>query len=220
MDIAEILDKGGIIVWLLLGYSFISLIIVIERLIHYSLTKKPVKDFEQGLDDAIRQQNVGSWLKNMHGPEARLMQAIYSAWKNNIHDLQSVASRKGSEELIRMQRGFRTLSIMGNTAPLLGLLGTIIGMIKAFMVIQVAGGQVDAQALAGGIWEAMLTTGVGLAVSIPILLILHFLEGITERRAITMKDYSMQLLERISHLDEADEQNQTTALKKGLIHAV
>ena len=56
---------------------------------------------------------------------------------------------------------------MGNIAPLLGLLGTVIGMIKAFMVIQEMGGKVNAAVLAGGIWEAMLTTALGLSVALP-----------------------------------------------------
>ena len=95
-----------------------------------------------------------------------------------------------------MEWGLRTLGVLGNTAPLLGLLGTITGMIKAFMVIEQAGGKVDAQALAGGIWEAMITTGVGLAVAIPLLILLHFLEGAVERRAQSMERVISLLLER------------------------
>jgi biopolymer transport protein ExbB len=95
-----------------------------------------------------------------------------------------------------MEFGLRTLGILGNTAPLLGLLGTITGMIKAFMVIEQAGGKVDAQALAGGIWEAMITTGVGLAVAIPLLILLHFLEGGVERRAQRLSQCLALLLER------------------------
>jgi biopolymer transport protein ExbB len=95
-----------------------------------------------------------------------------------------------------MEFGLRTLGILGNTAPLLGLLGTITGMIKAFMVIEQAGGKVDAQALAGGIWEAMITTGVGLAVAIPLLILLHFLEGAVERRGQRMSQCLALLLER------------------------
>ena len=67
--------------------------------------------------------------------------------------------------------------------------GTITGMIKAFMVIEQAGGKVDAQALAGGIWEAMVTTGMGLAVALPILFLLHWLEGLAARRTNTMHQY-------------------------------
>lgn len=95
-----------------------------------------------------------------------------------------------------MERGLRTLGILGNTAPLLGLLGTITGLIKAFMVIEQAGGKVDSQALAGGIWEAMITTGFGLAVAIPILILLHLLEGIVERRANNMSHCMSLVIEQ------------------------
>ena len=122
-----------------------------------------------------------------------------------VRDLTRVAIRIGSTELQRMERGFRTLAILGNTAPLLGLLGTIMGMIKAFMVIEAAGGKVDAQALAGGIWEAMLTTGVGLAVAIPVLLTLHLLEGMADRRAQSMRSYASVLLEQLPHEESANE---------------
>ena len=121
-----------------------------------------------------------------------------------------------------MERGFRTISILGHTAPLLGLLGTIIGMIKAFMVIEVSGGQVNAQVLAGGIWEAMLTTGVGLAVAIPVLFLLHMLEGIADKKSASMKFYSMMLLETIESNKPVVElnNNQTETNHAGLVHAV
>ena len=81
-------------------------------------------------------------------------------------------------------------------------------MIKAFMVIEQAGGKVDAQALAGGIWEAMITTGVGLAVAIPLLILLHFLEGTVERRAQRMSRCIALLLERRAN-PVADEEERT-----------
>ena len=118
-----------------------------------------------------------------------------------------------------MERGFRTLSILGNTAPLLGLLGTIIGMIKAFMVIEQAGGRVDAQALAGGIWEAMLTTGVGLAVAIPVLLLLHVLEGMADRRAQNMRSDASLLLEQLPHVVDS-ESPEAVHHREGVVHAV
>jgi biopolymer transport protein ExbB len=118
-----------------------------------------------------------------------------------------------------MERGFRTLGILGNTAPLLGLLGTILGMIKAFMVIEQAGGRVDAQALAGGIWEAMLTTGVGLVVAIPILLLLHFLEGMADRRAHSMRSCASLLLEQLPVMSPACNETPTHH-REGEVHAI
>ncbi|MDH5484475.1 MAG: MotA/TolQ/ExbB proton channel family protein [Gammaproteobacteria bacterium] len=222
MTIAEIFDKGGIVVWVLLAYSFIAMVIVLERFVHYLIMGQPVKDFENLLLAAIKSDSLEKELGRMKGPEARLMQGIVRAKLKNTKDLQSVASRYGSAELQSMERGFRTLSILGHTAPLLGLLGTIMGMIKAFMVIELAGGQVDAQALAGGIWEAMLTTGVGLAVAIPILLLLHVLEGMADRRAHSMRCYSMLLLEHLPH-DEIQREPDTVEAshhRKGVVHAV
>ena len=219
MSVVEIFDKGGPVVWVLLAYSFIALVLVIERSLHYVLMKKLPRDFDTALALAFAENKVESYLNKLHGPDARILQGISNARQDGIKDLDSVASRCGSVELLKLERGFRTLSILGHTAPLLGLLGTIIGMIKAFMVIEVAGGRVDSQALAGGIWEAMLTTGVGLAVAIPVLLLLHILESKADRRAHDMRHSAMLLLERLPH-EHKVEQGEVAHHRKGVIHAV
>jgi len=219
MVIADIFEKGGPIVWVLLAYSSVALALVLERAMHYLLTQSLPHDFEQALAKAFAENKVGAYLQTLKGPEARIMQGINRARLEGISDLDSVASRCGSEELLKMERGFRTLSILGHTAPLLGLLGTIIGMIKAFMVIEVAGGRVDSQALAGGIWEAMLTTGAGLAVAIPVLLLLHMLESAADRRAHRMRRAAMLLLERLPHQHKSG-QTEVIHHRKGVIHAV
>jgi biopolymer transport protein ExbB len=219
MLVADIFDKGGPVVWVLLAYSFIALVLVIERSLHYLLMKKLPRNFETELAEAFANNRVEPYLQQLSGPDARIMQGICNARNDGIKDLDSVASRCGSAELLKLERGFRTLSILGHTAPLLGLLGTIIGMIKAFMVIEVAGGRVDSQALAGGIWEAMLTTGVGLAVAIPILLLLHILESKADRRAHDMRHSAMLLLERLPHENKV-EQSEVVHHRKGVIHAV
>lgn len=226
MIVTDIFDKGGIIVWVLAAYAFISLTILFERLIHFTFQGKPKRSQEHQLLEALRSGQPEIVIEQIGGPEGRLLQGILAAWKEGIHDLNRVAIRIGSFELVRMERGFRTLSFLGNTAPLLGLLGTIIGMIKAFMVIEQAGGQVDAQALAGGIWEAMLTTGVGLAVAIPVLLLLHLLESTADRRAHSMRHYASLMLEYLPHieesssLDDIEQTGEVASHRDGVVHAV
>jgi biopolymer transport protein ExbB len=220
MIVAEIFEKGGPIVWVLLAYSIIALALVLERVLHFTLMKRLPGDFEQGLKMAFSENCVDTYLESLKGPDARIMQAIKQASLEGISDLDSVASRIGSEELQRMERGFRTLSILGHTAPLLGLLGTIIGMIKAFMVIEVAGGQVDSQALAGGIWEAMLTTGVGLTVAIPVLLLLHMLESVADKRAHGMRRSAMLLMERLPNEHKNPDQTDAIHHRDGVMHAL
>lgn len=222
MTIAEIIDKGGLVVLFLLGYSLVAMTLVLERLMVLATLARPPRGLDEQLPAAIRGgvEQVKAMLEALRGPEAALMQAVLKAHLDGVRDLQAVAVRTGSEQLQKMERGFRTLAVLGNTAPLLGLFGTIIGMIKAFMVIEQAGGKVDASALAGGIWEAMVTTGVGLAVAIPILLLLHLLEGMADRRAKKMRYCASLLIERLPHSFAHDEGDAVIRHPEGSAHAV
>lgn len=197
MFLENLLDKGGPIVLILLGYSMLALVLVLERLFFFIRLGRPGRDFENELVHALHEKRAEESLQNLRGPEVRVVQGMLRAAGTRVRDLGRVAERLGSQELQRMERGFRTLGVLGNTAPLLGLLGTIVGMIKAFMVIEQSGGRVDAQALAGGIWEALLTTGVGLAVAIPVLLLLHMLESMADRRTRSMRNYASLVLEHL-----------------------
>lgn len=202
MDFATLFEKGGPVMWVLLGYSVIAVAIVVERLIHFGLMPKP---------GAARFGRIA--------PEDEIAAGLKQAAKNGVTDLERVASRTGSEQLVRMESGLRTLAWLGNTAPLLGLFGTITGMIKAFQVIEAAGGKVDAQALAGGIWEAMVTTGAGLAVAIPILLLLHLIEGYVDRRAKSMQRTASELIESLPHRN-SEEHRDSIRHQSSLSHAV
>ncbi|MDH5509596.1 MAG: MotA/TolQ/ExbB proton channel family protein [Nitrospinota bacterium] len=197
MDIYDIFDKGGVVVWILALYSVGALAIVLDRYIHFALMGSANPDIDLLAASAAREMQTGG-LVSVKGPEAAIAKQMISAASQGTKDLVRVASRVGSDELVRMEWGLRTMAFFGNTAPLLGLFGTITGMIKAFMVIEQAGGRVDAQALAGGIWEAMLTTGVGLAVGIPTLFLLHLLEGKVDSRAHIMRRVGSIVLENLS----------------------
>ena len=202
MDILEVLDKGGPVVWILFFYSVVAITIVFERYIHFFRMGKLNSNFTFQLQGALKQNEISTLISGLRGPEIAVISGLYKAQQQGVQDLVRTASRIGSDELQRIERGFRTLGLLGDTAPLLGLFGTITGMIKAFMVIEQAGGKVDAQALAGGIWEAMVTTGVGLAVALPILFLLHWLEGLAAKRANAMHQYASLMIESLPHQAE------------------
>ena len=88
----------------------------------------------------------------------------------------------------------RGLEVIASLSPLLGLLGTVLGMIKAFVRLESAGTKVDPAILAGGIWEALLTTAFGLSVAIPALAAFYILEGQVENVRAQMKDASIRVL--------------------------
>ena len=203
MNLFEILEKGGPVVWILLGYSITALAIVMERYLHFFRMGGLPQSFIFQLQEALSKNKLSSLISDLRGPEVAVISGLQQAHQHGIQDLVRTATRIGSQELQRMERGFRTLGLLGDTAPLLGLFGTITGMIKAFMVIEQAGGKVDAQALAGGIWEAMVTTGVGLAVALPILFLLHWLEGLATRRSNAMLHYASLVIESLPHQCES-----------------
>jgi len=195
MDIATLIDKGGPVMWVLVAYSVVALAIVIDRIIRLQLLPK----VGANIDELYNSDGVRI------GPEAAIAIGVKQAASAGVRDLARVASRIGSEQLARMESGLRTLAWLGNTAPLLGLFGTITGMIKAFQVIESAGGKVDAMVLAGGIWEAMVTTGAGLAVAIPTLFLLHFIEGLVDKRAKSMQRVASIVIEQLPHAIEQSE---------------
>jgi len=196
MNVIELLHKGGPIVWLLAAYSSIGLAIAFERYLLLIRQRRLPRSVVLQLNQLLDQPDAWHLIAGLKGPEANVVRAIMEADRQGVKDLKNVGARVYAQERQRLEFGLPTLGILGSTAPLLGLLGTITGMIKAFMVIEDAGGKVDAQALAGGIWEAMVTTGVGLAVAIPLVILLHFLEGSVERRTQSMQRCAALLLER------------------------
>lgn len=212
MTLMDVIQRGGPVVLILLLMSVVALAIVLERWLHFLRMGRVSARQEQQIPQALHDGSLEQLFRR--GPEAAIIRNLLQASRDGITDLTRVAVRTGSQELQRMQTRLPVLGFIGNTAPLLGLLGTITGMIQAFRVIEQAGGKVDAQALAGGIWEAMITTGVGLAVAIPVLFLLHGLEGMAERRALVMQRCASLLIERLPHALPA------TTTTTGVAHGV
>lgn len=101
---------------------------------------------------------------------------------------------EAEQAFIPLERGLRTLDIVVQLAPLLGLFGTVLGMIEAFQALQEAGSQVDPSVLAGGIWVALLTTAAGLAVAMPTSMALSWFEGqINADRTLAEKTFATLL---------------------------
>lgn len=183
------IEKGGPIVWILIAYSILGLSILAGRYLQLLFSYR-----------VNRKQPVDEWKE---GAEKRIVLALREkqTLQHNGSELRATAGHLIQKEMKVFEGGLKTVSILANTAPLLGLLGTIIGMIKAFQVIENAGGKVDAMALAGGIWEAMLTTGVGLAVAIPLLIILHFIESALTRHHWRLQQAAALVLESTNPSD-------------------
>lgn len=200
LDGFGLLQKGGPVMMVLLGLSVIGLAIIIVKLYQFSRYKLRRTEFVLSVIDALRQgDTTGAMftLGQTQNPIARVIEATVAAVDNprfNPEDRDAEISRVGSAEIRNLESYLRGLEVIGNLSPLLGLLGTVIGMIEAFAQLEGAGTKVDPALLAGGIWEALLTTAFGLCVAIPALAAFYILEGQVERVRAGMKDAATLVL--------------------------
>ena len=122
---------------------------------------------------------------------ARLLVTAYDALSEPDYtdaDAEAEMERVARGLLSEARGGLKLLELVATIAPLLGLLGTVIGMISAFQALQEAGSRADPSMLAGGIWEALLTTAAGMAVAIPATMALSWLESVCEKLALDFED--------------------------------
>ena len=108
--------------------------------------------------------------------------------------IEEVLQSKAAQSIHQLETGFRALDFIAQIAPLLGLFGTVLGMIEAFQNLQGAGSSVDPSLLAGGIWVALLTTAVGLAVAMPTSLCLTYFESRVANERMVIEATLVQLL--------------------------
>ena len=189
------LYKGGVLVIPILLCSVFALTIFLERLIRFirlgkqgrGLAEKVAAFVKHGDDEQARDLVNAS-----DSPMGKVLAQALEVKDQSQETLEAIIVHATEEEVRGMSRYLQALATIGNIAPLLGLFGTVVGMIKAFMVIQEMGGKVNAAVLAGGIWEAMLTTALGLAVALPTIIAHSYLvskvnqsEARLQRGAIT-----------------------------------
>ncbi|MDO9575130.1 MAG: MotA/TolQ/ExbB proton channel family protein [bacterium] len=192
--------------WPILLCSIISIAIILERFYHLYRTRTKIPNMFSCVKTLLKEGKADEALKlceNTSGPIAHILAVGIHIRNRSLEEKEKIITHAGSKIIRQLDKNLRGLAIIGNITPLLGLLGTVTGMIRAFMKIQELGGRVDASVLAGGIWEALITTAAGLSVAIPTLVAYHYFEGRVNNIASQMKDVATELLE-IEHISTAN----------------
>ena len=192
--------KGGWVMYLLITLSVYALGIVFFKA--YQFYSSGV--FNTGFIDRVMQHvkrgeltDSANLLAREPGPTARIMRVSIACILDrqmSMKSRESEISRIGAAELRYLESHMRGLEMAATTAPLIGLMGTVIGMIKSFSKLSEAGSRIDPSMLAGGIWEALATTAGGLMVAIPALAAYYIIDSIVERVRATMRDVTIQVL--------------------------
>jgi len=196
-----IFKKGGPMMWPILLCSIISLAIMCERLV---LLRK-----EKFLQPKFLKKVRKEWLKKEFqtaleicdknpNSMSRIVRAGLLRSDLGILEIERAVEGAGSHESAHLTARLRGLGVIANLAPMLGLLGTVAGMIRAFNVISTAGTG-NASLVASGISEALITTAAGLIVGIPTLAGYHFFRGKADKIIFEMEEISISFMEEISH---------------------
>lgn len=181
----DVVALGGPVVAILLAMSVLTFAVTVYKLWQFAASGVGRhRVLTQALDawDAGDTETARARLA-----KSRSYLAPYIEAAINTPASQALSERLDAEAglaLSRLERGYRLLDIIAQLAPLLGLFGTVLGMIDAFQKLQSSGASVDPSLLAGGIWVALITTAVGLAVAMPTSIVLSWLESRTARERV------------------------------------
>lgn len=188
-----LIHLGGPVIALLIAMSIIGLVVVLIKCWQFASLGVPRRQFIETSLSQWRAGECDTALARLEAQRHPIAKALATAMEGvqsrmGIAAVREEAARVGARQLSILRSYFRPLEVIGSLAPLLGLLGTVLGMIDAFKQLAGGGSQVDPSVLSAGIWQALLTTAAGLIVAIPAVVVLNWFERITERVHADMED--------------------------------
>jgi len=169
MSLWELASKGGWILAILAVFSVIAIYIFIERFLAINRGSKEEKNFMNNIRDFIHDGRIDSAVtlcKNNESPIARMIEKGLARIGKPLNDINAAIENVGKLEVSKLEKNIAGLATISGAAPMLGFLGTVIGMIRAFYDMSMAGNNIDIALLSTGIYQAMVTTVAGLVVGI------------------------------------------------------
>ena len=191
MDINSLLTMGGPVVYILILLSIYASAVILYKLhMFYKVNFFKADKIGNSINLWISKNHTEAYesINNIDHPETDVISfTMYQLLKHKKltakleSDIREEISRLSDERINYYSSNLNSLQVIATIAPLLGLLGTVFGMIEAFQQMEMAGKNVDPSILSGGIWEALLTTAVGLSVAIPIVVLESYFRNLIER---------------------------------------
>jgi len=198
----DLFFQGGNFMYPLLLMFFFGVVVALERFWTLSKAHINAKEFMVELQDSLKQngpEGAAELCSNTRGPVATVLHAGLLRLDRGIDHVEKSIEESGAIEMAFLERGMVWLSTVANLAPLVGFLGTVSGMIRAFNDIAAAG-DVDPSVVAGGISEALLTTAGGLIVAIPVQASYNFFLSKIDKIIIDLQESSNQFVDDLIRL--------------------
>ncbi|OQY30159.1 MAG: hypothetical protein B6244_00920 [Candidatus Cloacimonetes bacterium 4572_55] len=204
----NVLLKGGWMIIPIFIASLVALAISIERWITLRRARIDTESFIQEIKEIVRKGGIYEAIHRCArtpGPIAAIVKAGLEKREKSYTEIKDSIESAGRAEIYILERNLGILATIASVAPLLGFTGTVLGMIKAFMQIESLGGNVNASVLAGGIWEALVTTVAGLIVGIVTLIVYNYLVDRVQRFVFEMEVSSQGLIKVLPTREEKNE---------------
>ncbi|PTX92397.1 MotA/TolQ/ExbB proton channel family protein [Opitutus sp. ER46] len=171
---------GGPMIWVLLVLGFIALMLFIERMLFLHRGQIRTKAFLDGIKNILGKRRLIEALtvcEETPGPVAAVVKAALLHADDDAETMRFHVQEAAIVELPALERRVHAIAAIGQVAPLVGLLGTVLGFVTTFVAYQKGGNYVSATALSAGLWQSLLATAGGLMLAIPAHLGYHFLSG-------------------------------------------
>lgn len=197
----EFFFEGGPLMWPILFCSIIALAIAIERFISLRRANIDTREFMDTVRQVLRQNRIQEAVEicdETDAPVARILKAGILKHNRGKAEIREAIEDAGHLEVPRLERYLSALATCANIAPLLGLLGTVAGMIRAFAQIEHKQGQVTPSDVAGGINNALITTAAGLSVAIPTLVVYNYFVSRVENMVLEIEVSSSELVDLLT----------------------
>ncbi len=203
-NVLVFLKKGGVIIYPLILCSIICLAVVIEKLLTLRRKKVIIPEIVSLIENIKGVDDIGlalSICEKHKGPFPTIIRVGLEKRDKTKEEIKEALIDQGRQQVHHLERGLGILETVAGIAPLLGLLGTVIGILKVFNIISVMGvGQ--ATALAGGISEALITTIVGLSIAIPAVVVFNYFSNKAENFVLEIEKHSTRLLTTLTSFNE------------------
>jgi len=177
MTLFDIVKSGGILIIPIFVCSLLVIAVAVERYLTYRRLTINIPQFMMKIRYPLSKGDIVSVINEcamVKSPVTAVIRAGLEKAKYGREHMKEAMEAAGNTETYHLERKLSMLATLAAVTPLIGFLGTVTGMIKAFMKIQQLAGNVNADVLAGGIWEAMVTTAAGLTVGIPALILYNY----------------------------------------------
>ncbi len=200
-----LLSNGGLMMFLLVAASAVALAVFIERVLHYHRAQINSTEFLNGVRTVLKRNNVVEAISICDatpGPVARLVKTAILTRERGREAVREALEDAGLMEVPRLEDKLNLLATIAQIAPLMGLLGTVLGFIRIFGVLQKEGLYAHAGLLAGGVWQALICTAAGLAVAIPSYAGYNYLVNRVNSIVLDMEKASTEILNLVTELKE------------------